>query len=108
MARYIAKNIVSAGLAEKCEVALSYAIGVAEPTSVNIDTFETGKISEEKISELVKKFFNLTPKGIIDSLDLRKPIYRQTACYGHFGRTEAGFNWERTDKANLLRQFLNS
>jgi len=108
MARYIAKNIVSAGLAEKCEVALSYAIGVAEPTSVNIDTFETGKISEEKISELVKKFFNLTPKGIINSLDLRKPIYRQTACYGHFGRTEAGFNWERTDKVNLLRQFLNS
>jgi len=104
MARYIAKNIVAAGLAEKCEVALSYAIGVAEPTSINVDCFGTEKISEEKISELVRKNFKLTPKGIIQSLDLRKPIYRQTASYGHFGRNEFGFTWEKTDKAGILRK----
>lgn len=104
MARYIAKNIVVAGLAEKCEVQLSYAIGVAEPTSVNIDCFGTNKIPEEKISELVRKHFKLTPKGIIESLNLRKPIYRQTANYGHFGRDENGFTWERADKVKLLRK----
>jgi len=104
VARYIAKNIVAAGLAEKCEVALSYAIGVAEPTSVNVDCFNTNKIPEEKISELVRKNFKLTPKGIIESLNLRRPIYRQTAAYGHFGRNEHGFSWERTDKAEILRR----
>lgn len=103
MARYIAKNIVAASLASKCEVALSYAIGVAEPTSINVECFGTNRIPEEKISELVRKYFNLTPKGIIQSLDLRKPIYRQTSCYGHFGRNEFGFSWERTDKAELLK-----
>ncbi|MBI2044983.1 methionine adenosyltransferase [Candidatus Pacearchaeota archaeon] len=102
MARYVAKNIVAAGLAEKCEVALSYAIGVAEPTSVNVDCFGTYKVPEEKISELVRKYFNLTPRGIIAELDLRKPIYRQTAAYGHFGRSE--FSWEKTDKAEILRR----
>jgi len=101
-ARYIAKNIVASGIADKCEVQLSYAIGVAEPTSINIECFNTNKIPEEKIIELVKKHFRLTPKGIIESLDLRKPIYRQTACYGHFGRNE--FSWEKTDKADLLRK----
>ena len=104
MARYVAKNIVAAGLAEKCEVALSYAIGVAEPTSVNISCFGTEKISEEEISKLVRKHFKLTPRGIIESLDLRKPIYRATAAYGHFGRNEPGFNWEKTDKAEILRE----
>ena len=104
MARYVAKNIVAAGLAEKCEVALSYAIGVAEPTSVNIDCQGTAKIPEEKISELVRKHFKLTLRGIIESLDLRKPIYRQTASYGHFGRNEFGFSWERIDKSDLLRK----
>jgi len=104
MARYIAKNIVAADLADKCEVGLSYAIGIAEPTSVNIECFGTNKISEEKISELVKKNFNMTPEGIIETLDLRKPIYRQTAAYGHFGRNEPGFTWERTDKADILRK----
>ena len=104
MCRYIAKNVVAAGLAEKCEVSLSYAIGVAEPTSVNIDCFGTGKVSEEKISELVRKNFKMTPKGIIESLNLRRPIYRQTACYGHFGRSESDFTWERVDKAEILRK----
>ncbi len=104
MARYVSKNIVAAGLAEKCEVALSYAIGVAEPTSVNVDCYGTNKVPEEKISELVRKHFNLTPRGIIAGLDLRKPIYRQTAAYGHFGRNDAGFSWEKTDKAEVLRK----
>ncbi len=103
-ARYVAKNIVAAGLADKCEVALSYAIGVAEPTSINIDTFGTAKVPEEKIVELVRKHFRLTPKGIIDSLQLRRPIYRKTASYGHFGRTEPEFTWEKTDKAEVLRK----
>jgi len=102
MARYVAKNIVAAKLADRCEVALSYAIGVAEPTSVSVNCFGTGKISEEKISELVRKNFRLTPKGIIESLNLRRPIYRQTAAYGHFGRTESDFSWEKTDKAGIL------
>ena len=103
VARYIAKNIVAAQLAEKCEVQLSYAIGVAQPTSVNVDCFGTNKVPEEKISELVRKHFKLTPKDIIESLDLRRPIYSKTARYGHFGRTEPEFTWERTDKAAVLK-----
>lgn len=104
MARYIAKNIVAAGLASRCEVALSYAIGVAEPTSINTDCFGTARVPEERIGELVREYFSLTPRGIIESLDLRKPIYRQTAAYGHFGRKELGFHWEKTDKAGVLRK----
>ena len=102
VARYIAKNIVAAGLADKAEVQLAYAIGVAEPVSVLVDTFGTGKISASKITDLVRKNFSLTPKGIIESLNLRRPIYRQTAAYGHFGRSEAEFTWEATDKAAAL------
>jgi S-adenosylmethionine synthetase len=104
VARYIAKNIVAAGLADKAEVQLAYAIGVAEPVSVRVDTFGTGKVSETKLTELVRKNFSLTPKGIIDSLNLRRPIYRKTAAYGHFGRTEAEFTWEATDKAAALAE----
>lgn len=104
MARYIAKNIVSAKLAEKCEVQLAYAIGVAQPVSILVETFGTNKISEEKISEIVKKQFNCTPKGIIDTLNLRRPIYKKTASYGHFGRNDPDFTWEKTDKADLLRK----
>lgn len=106
MARYIAKNIVAADLAEKCEVQLAYAIGVAEPVSVFVETFGTGIISAEKISALVREYFQLTPAGIISSLNLRRPIYRKTAAYGHFGREEdlASFSWEKTDKADLLRK----
>ncbi len=103
MARYVAKNIVAAGLADKCEVQVAYAIGVAQPVSVLVDTFETNKIPEEKISELVRKHFNLTPKGIIETLNLRRPIYRKTASYGHFGRSDPDFTWEKTDKADILR-----
>lgn len=103
-ARYVAKNIVAAGLADKCEVQLSYAIGVAQPTSINVDTFGTGKIPEAQISELVRKHFKLTPKWIIEHLNLRRPIYRKTAAYGHFGREEPDFTWERTDMAETLRQ----
>jgi len=103
MARYVAKNVVAAGLAEKCLVQLAYAIGVAEPVSVLIDTSDTGKVSDERLSELVRAHFKLTPKGIIETLDLRRPIYRKTAAFGHFGRTEAEFTWERTDKADALR-----
>lgn len=103
-ARYVAKNIVAAGLAERCEVQLSYAIGVAQPTSVNVDTFGTNKIPEDKISSLVRKHFRLTPKGIIDSLKLRRPIYRKTAAYGHFGRKDPDFTWEKTDKAAALKK----
>jgi S-adenosylmethionine synthetase len=101
-ARYVAKNIVAAGLADKCEIQIAYAIGVAKPVSVNVDTYETGKIPEEKIMELVLKHFDLTPSGIIKMLDLRKPIYKKTAAYGHFGRE--GFSWEKTDKAELLKK----
>ena len=104
MARYIAKNIVAAGLAEKVEVQLAYAIGVAEPVSVLVDTFATGKLSEQQITALVRKHFSLTPKGIIDSLKLRRPIYQKTASYGHFGRTEPEFTWEATDKAAKLAE----
>lgn len=103
MARYIAKNIVSAGLADKCEVQLAYAIGVAEPVSVYVDTRGSGRISEAQISDLVRKYFPLTPKEIIQELDLRRPVYKATAAYGHFGRTGDGFTWERTDKAEALR-----
>jgi S-adenosylmethionine synthetase len=104
MARYIAKNIVAAGLAERAEVQLAYAIGVAEPVSVLIDTFGTGKISESKLTELVRKNFELTPKKIIESLDLRRPIYQKTAAYGHFGRNDPDFTWEATDKAATLAE----
>lgn len=102
-ARYVAKNIVAAGLADKCEVQLAYAIGVAKPVSIAVDTFGTGKISEEKMVELIRKHFDLRPAGIIKELDLRRPIYRQTAAYGHFGRTDVDLPWERTDKAELLK-----
>jgi S-adenosylmethionine synthetase len=104
MARYIAKNIVAAGLADRCEVQLAYAIGIAEPVSVLIDTFGTAKVDEAKISDLVRANFQLNPKGIIESLNLRRPIYRKTAAYGHFGRNEPEFTWEATDKAAKLRE----
>ncbi len=104
MARYIAKNIVAAGLAERAEVQLAYAIGVAEPVSVRIETFGTGKIGEAKLTELVRKNFSLNPKGIIESLKLRRPIYQKTAAYGHFGRSEPEFTWEATDKAAALAE----
>ncbi len=103
MARYIAKNIVAAGIADRCQVQLAYAIGVAEPVSVYVDCFGTAKIDEDKLSDIVRANFNLTPKGIIETLDLRRPIYQKTAAFGHFGRNEEGFSWERTDKADRLR-----
>ena len=103
MARYVAKNIVAAGLADRCEVQLAYAIGVAEPVSVLVDTFGTGKVSEDRLEALVRENFSLTPKGIIESLKLRRPIYRATAAYGHFGRNEKDFTWEATDKAAALK-----
>ncbi len=104
MARYVAKNIVASGLADRCEVQLAYAIGVAEPVSVMVDTFGTGKIEEERLVEMVRANFSLTPKGMIDSLKLRRPIYRKTAAFGHFGRTEDTFTWEATDKAAALKE----
>ena len=106
-ARYVAKNIVAAGLAKQCQVQLSYAIGVAAPVSVHVETFGTGKVSEDKLSELVKTHFDLRPAGIIHTLDLRRPIYRQTAAYGHFGRPELELPWERTDKAEALASALH-
>ena len=108
MARYIAKNIVAAGLADRCEVQLAYAIGVAEPVSVLVDTFGTGKVSSEKLQDLVRANFKLTPKGIMESLNLRRPIYRKTAAYGHFGRNDKDFTWEGTDKAAALREQANT
>ena len=108
MARYIAKNIVAAGLAEKCTVQLAYAIGVAEPVSVYVDLHGTGKVDEDKLAEAVRKNFNLTPKGIIETLDLRRPIFRQTAKFGHFGRTHDEFTWEKTDKADALLGALSN
>jgi S-adenosylmethionine synthetase len=108
MARYIAKNIVAADLAEKCTVQLAYAIGVAEPVSVRIDTHGTGRVDEDKISEVVRKNFELTPKGIIETLDLRRPIFKATAKFGHFGRTNDEFTWEKTDKADALLHALSS
>ena len=104
MARYIAKNIVAAGLAHKAEVQLAYAIGVAEPVSVMADTFGTAAVPDEQITLLIREYFSLTPKGIIETLDLRRPIYKDTAAYGHFGRSGAGFTWERTDRADALRK----
>ena len=105
-ARYVAKNIVAAGLAERCEIQVSYAIGVAEPTSISIDTFGTGKLADDRIVELVKAHFDLRPRGLIEMLDLKRPIYRDTAAYGHFGRSEDAFTWERTDRAEALAEHL--
>jgi S-adenosylmethionine synthetase len=102
--RYVAKNIVAAGIAERCEIQVSYAIGVAEPTSITIETFGTGKISDERIEQLVREHFDLRPYGILKMLDLLKPVYLPTASYGHFGREEPGFSWEKTDKASALRE----
>ena len=104
MARYIAKNIVAAGLADKCEVQLAYAIGVPEPVGIYVDTFGTAKINEAKIANLVKEVFPLTPKGIIKHLDLKRPIFRKTAAFGHFGREEPEFTWEKTDLAKVLKE----
>ncbi len=105
-ARYVAKNIVAAGLADKCEIQLSYAIGVAEPTSVNVDTFGTGKVDSEKLVEIVRENFDLRPAGIIKMLDLRRPIYKQTAAYGHFGRNDLDLPWEKLDKVDALKAAL--
>ena len=105
-ARYVAKNIVAAGLADKCEIQLSYAIGVAQPTSVMVDTFGTGKISETKLVDIIRENFDLRPAGIIKMLDLRRPIYKQTAAYGHFGRNDLDLPWEKTDKVELLKKYL--
>jgi S-adenosylmethionine synthetase len=104
MVRYIAKNIVAAGIASECEVQLAYAIGVPEPVSVHVDDFGTGKVPHEKLVDMIRKNFDMTPKGIIQTLDLRRPIYRKTAAYGHFGRTEPEFTWEKTDKAATLKK----
>jgi S-adenosylmethionine synthetase len=104
MARYIAKNIVASKLATRCEVQLAYAIGVAEPVSVRVDTFGTGVIADDRFTELVRENFLLTPRGIIDHLKLRRPIYRKTAAFGHFGRSEDTFSWEATDKAEALKE----
>ena len=104
MARYIAKNLVAAGLADRCEVQLAYAIGVAEPVSVHVDSYGTGKVEDARMAELIRENFQLTPKGMIEHLNLRRPIFRQTAAFGHFGRTEASFTWEAADKAEALRQ----
>ena len=105
-ARYVAKNIVAAGLADKCEIQLSYAIGVAQPTSVNVDTFGTGKLPDSRLVEIIRENFDLRPAGIIRMLDLRRPIYKQTAAYGHFGRTDLDLSWEKTDKAEELKKYL--
>jgi len=105
-ARYVAKNIVAAGLADKCEIQLSYAIGVAQPTSIMVDTFGTGKVSDEKLVEIIRENFDLRPAGIIKMLDLRRPIYKQTAAYGHFGRDDVSLPWEALDKVDLLKKYL--
>ena len=105
-ARYVAKNIVAAGLADKCEIQVSYAIGVANPTSISVDTFGTGKLSDTKITEIIRENFDLRPAGIIKMLDLRRPVYRKTSNYGHFGRNDEDFTWEKTDKAEALRKYL--
>lgn len=105
-ARYVAKNIVAAGLAEKCEIQLSYAIGVAQPTSIMVDTYGTGKISETKLVDIIRENFDLRPAGIIKMLDLRRPIYKQTAAYGHFGRNDLDLPWEKTDKIDILKKYL--
>ncbi len=108
MARYIAKNVVASGLAEQCEVQISYAIGIAQPISVLVNTFETGKLADEKILELVKENFDMRPRGLIAQLDLLRPIYKKTACFGHFGRDDVEFPWERTDKAEILKKALET
>ena len=105
-ARYVAKNIVASGLADKCEIQLSYAIGVAKPTSIMVDTFGTGKIADEKIVDIVRENFDLRPAGIIKMLDLRRPIYKQTAAYGHFGRNDLNLPWEQLDKVDVLKKYL--
>lgn len=105
-ARYVAKNLVAAGLADKCEIQLSYAIGVAQPTSINIDTFGTGRLDSEKLVEIVRENFDLRPAGIIRMLDLRRPIYKQTAAYGHFGRNDLDLPWEKLDKVDVLKKYL--
>ncbi len=105
-ARYVAKNVVAAGLADKCEIQLSYAIGVAQPTSINVDTFGTGKLSSETLVEIVRENFDLRPAGIIKMLDLRRPIYKQTAAYGHFGRNDLDLPWEKLDKVEVLKKYL--
>ncbi len=105
-ARYVAKNIVAAGLADKCEIQLSYAIGVAKPTSIMVDTFGTGKLSDEKLVEIIRENFDLRPAGIIKMLDLRRPIYKQTAAYGHFGRNDLDLPWERLDKVDILKEYM--
>ena len=105
-ARYVAKNIVAAGLADKCEIQLSYAIGVARPTSIMVDTFGTGKVSDEKLVEIIRDNFDLRPAGIIKMLDLRRPIYKQTAAYGHFGRNDLDLPWEKTDKVDVMKKYL--
>jgi S-adenosylmethionine synthetase len=105
-ARYVAKNIVASGIADKCEIQLSYAIGVAEPTSVMLDTFGTGKIDDEKLTGIVRENFDLRPAGIIKMLDLRRPIYKQTAAYGHFGRDDLDLPWEHLDKVDVLKKYL--
>ena len=105
-ARYVAKNIVAAGLADKCEIQLSYAIGVAQPTSIQVDTAGTGKLSDEKLTQIVRENFDLRPAGIIKMLDLRRPIYKQTAAYGHFGRDDVSLPWEKTDKVDVLKKYL--
>ncbi|MBA3060270.1 MAG: methionine adenosyltransferase, partial [Nitrospirae bacterium] len=104
VARYIAKNIVAAGIADRVEVQIAYAIGIPEPVSILVDTFETGKIAEDKIVKLIRKNFNLTPKGIIEHLNLRRPIFKKTAAYGHFGKNDPDFTWEKTDKADVLKK----
>ena len=102
----MAKNIVAAGLAEKCEIQLSYAIGVAQPTSIMVDTFGTGKVEDDKLVEIIRENFDLRPAGIIKMLDLRRPIYKQTAAYGHFGRNDLDLPWEKLDKVEVLRKYL--
>jgi S-adenosylmethionine synthetase len=104
MARYIAKNIVAAGIADRAEVQLAYAIGVADPVSVMVDTFGTGHIDQSQLENLVRKHFKLTPRGIIESLNLLRPVYQKTAAYGHFGRPDPDFSWEKTDKAAILKK----
>ena len=105
-ARYVAKNMVAAGLADKCEIQLSYAIGVAHPTSIMVDTFGTGKLSDDKLVEIIRENFDLRPAGIIRMLDLRRPLYKQTAAYGHFGRNDLDLPWEKLDKVELLKKYL--
>jgi S-adenosylmethionine synthetase len=104
MSRYIAKNIVAAGLAQKCLIQLAYVIGRAEPLAIMVDTYDTGKLSESKFIKLIRENFDLTPKGMITSLNLLRPIFKKTACYGHFGRTEPEFSWENTDKVTVLKK----